>query len=740
MRMKGRLRSSWRLNRKGQVVAILAAVALVVLSLSFFVQWHSEQETFFNNILFFALVNINVIALLILVVLVVRNVIKLMFERRRGILGAKLRSRLMGSFVLIALIPMGLSFLVASGLINQAVQGWFSTQIDTIVSSSLTMARQYVSDSKVAVEAAAGRVHKELIRRGMDSIDSARGLNEQLEELRHLNALYSIKVLARSGSMVAESSHATAGVESFAEPPLDGEAVERAFDSHKELRIEERGASQFIRIYTPLGSHVLISSYRMDPEMVHAQSVVNEAYSEYEQLKLFKGPLRTNFFLILALFNLLTLFGAIWIAFFVSKQITGPIQRLAEGTRRVARGMYDFRLDPARDDEVGFLINSFNQMLQDLKGSREEAENRGLLIQAILTNLAVGVIALDPDKRVTAVNSAAHSLLELDSGVEISSDVPLSEILSASQLEVVGAALEALGSVEDDRDGTVAAEVEFRMQSGGRELIVLCTAGRIAGKEGRSLGYVLLFDDVTDLSRSQHLAAWRDVARRIAHEIKNPLTPLQLSAQRLERLLQGSEHAPAVAESTRSIVEHVEIIKRLANEFSEYGRMPTAQFVATDLATLLSHVIHSFQTDTSDVQFSCEVDGKIPEMLLDPEQIRGVLINLYANAIAAVRSNHLSGGGLVATKLSFDRKSSRARIDIVDNGPGIPAEDKNRVFEPYFTTKKGGTGLGLAIVSSVVSDHQGEVRIFDARPHGVHFVLVLPQHPQSTTVRKLAGI
>jgi two-component system nitrogen regulation sensor histidine kinase NtrY len=646
----------------------------------------------------------------------------------------------MGSFVLIALIPISISFIVASGLINQAMQGWFSTQIDTIVGSSLTMARQYVSGAKLAVEGAAGRVHKDLSRLGVTSVESAHGINDKLEELRHLNGLYAIKILSRGGAIVAESSHATAGVDSFAEPPLDTEAVTRAFDAHKELRVEERGASQFIRFYAPLGSLVVVSSYRMDPEMVHAQSIVNEAFSEYEQLKLFKRPLRTNFFLILALFNLLTLFGAIWIAFFVSKQITGPIQRLAEGTRRVARGMYDFRLDPARDDEVGFLINSFNQMLQDLKGSKEEAESRGLLIQAILTNLAVGVIALDPEKRVTAVNSAAHSLFELEVDADLSAGLPLSELLNRTLLDVVGAVLDALHPSGEGKGAATAAEVEFRMQSGGRELIIVCTAGRIVGKEGKSLGYVLLFDDVTDLSRSQHLAAWRDVARRIAHEIKNPLTPLQLSAQRLERLLQGSENAPAVAESTRSIVEHVEIIKRLANEFSEYGRMPTAQFVSTDLSGLLSNVMRSFQADHPDVQFLYEVDEKIPEMLLDPEQIRGVLINIYANAVAAVRSNHPAGGSLVTTSLAFDRKSSRARIEIVDNGPGIPAEDKNRVFEPYFTTKKGGTGLGLAIVSSVVSDHQGEVRIFDSKPHGVHFVLILPQHPQSTTVRKLAGV
>jgi two-component system nitrogen regulation sensor histidine kinase NtrY len=282
-------------------------------------------------------------------------------------------------------------------------------------------------------------------------------------------------------------------------------------------------------------------------------------------------------------------------------------------------------------------------------------------------------------------------------------------------------------------------EVELRLQSGGRELLIICTAGPISVKEGQALGYVLLFDDVTELSRAQHLAAWRDVARRIAHEIKNPLTPLQLSAQRLERYFAGKDNSTAVLDSTRSIVEHVEIIKRLANEFSEYGRMPTARFVATDLAAVVLSVVRTFESDYPDVSVSYSCQTKVPEMLLDPEQIRGVLINVLSNAIAAVRACHSKEGVAVSVSLEFERISAQARIEIVDNGPGIAAEDKSRVFEPYFTTKKGGTGLGLAIVSSVVSDHQGEVRIFDNVPRGVRLVITLPQHPQSTTLRKLSS-
>ncbi len=477
----------------------------------------------------------------------------------------------------------------------------------------------------------------------------------------------------------------------------------------------------------------------MDPELVHAQRIVNESFQEYEGLKALKHPLKSNFFLTLALFNLITIFGAIWVAFFVSKQITGPIQKLAEGTKSVARGNYDFELPPMRDDEIGFLVGSFNQMLRDLRSSRDTAERGRLLIDTILSNLAVGVISLDTTSRVTEVNSAAGALLEIDH-VNYKEGALLSDLLRPVDYEAVSPIIEAM-RIAGTSEGSAVAEVEMRVHTGGREMLVVCTAGRIVGAEGLSLGFVLLFDDITELSRSQHLAAWRDVARRIAHEIKNPLTPLQLSAQRLERLLRNTSVSESVDDCTRSIVEHVEIIKRLANEFSEYGRMPMAQFVSTDLAALVRATLAHFTAQHPTIAFSLFGDERMSEMLIDPEQIRGVLINILNNAVAAVASHEVAQNHPeVRVNLFFDRKARRAVLEIADNGPGISPSDKNRIFEPYFTTKRGGTGLGLAIVSSVISEHQGEIRVFDNQPSGAKFVITLPQSPQPGTIRRLSSV
>jgi len=713
----------------GMSVALLSLLAGFVLFGS-----PPQDESLFNNLLVFTLVNLNIMALLVLIVMVGRNVVKLMFERRRGILGAKLRSRLMGSFVLIALVPMTLSFFVASGLINEAVELFFSSHVESAVSSSLSIARQHVAGVKLSVKATGERVREDILQNGSQGLPSG----ARLEQLRMLNDLFSIKVLDSNGAVIEESSHPAAQVESFQEPPLSSDAIRDALRGNSAVRVEERGAGQFIRWYGVLGGRTLVVSYRMDPELVHAQRIVNESFQEYEGLKTLKHPLKSNFLLTLALFNLITIFGAIWVAFFVSKQITGPIQKLAEGTRSVARGNYDFELPPMRDDEIGFLVDSFNQMLRDLRSSRDTAERGRLLIDTILSNLAVGVISLDTTSRVTAVNSAAGALLEIDH-VNYREGSLLSDLLRSQDYESIRPIIEAM-KAEDSSDGSAVAEVEMRVHTGGRELIVVCTAGRIVGSEGMSLGYVLLFDDITELSRSQHLAAWRDVARRIAHEIKNPLTPLQLSAKRLERLLKNSPISGSVDDCTRSIVEHVEIIKRLANEFSEYGRMPMARFISTDLAALVRVTVTHFTAQHPTIAFTLSGDDRVPEMLVDPEQIRGVLINVLNNAVAAVATQgEANPQPEVGVSIFYDKKARRAVVEISDNGPGISPADKNRIFEPYFTTKRGGTGLGLAIVSSVISEHQGEIRVFDNQPHGAKFVITLPQSPQPGTVRRLSA-
>lgn len=721
--------------RRARWILALAIFLLGVLAVSLSMEWRGDEGTSLNNILVFVLVNLYVMALLVFGFMVGRNVLKLIFERRRGILGAKLRSRLMVAFVLITAVPITLTFIVSSGLINQVTEGWFSNDVETAVSSAVTIARQHLNTVKGSVRTAAVRARAALNLDAAVPAEQLKTRHARLEDIRQRNDLFSVRVVDSAGVNVVDATHPAAEVESFQEPPLDHDALRRSLRGEVVVRVEERGASQFVRCYFAVGEWIIVTAHRMDPEIVQAQRAVSDSFSEYEQLKSLKHPLKANLVLLLALFNLLTIFGAIWVAFFISKQITGPIQRLAEGTRSVAKGNYDFTLESMGDDEIGFLVESFNQMLRDLRASRDEAERRGVLIEAILANLAVGVVALDKEKRVTTVNTAAAAMLQIDH-VNLTPHIPLDQLLHGDHFEPLAPLLLSLNPTSQEAP-PVVGEVELTIPCGGRELLVVCTAGRIVSSSGEFLGFVLLFDDITDLSRAQHLAAWRDVARRIAHEIKNPLTPIQLSAQRLQKLLGGTESSDAVAECTQTIVDHVAIIKRLANEFSEYGRMPTAQFVPTDLEALITSTVGTFEKDYPGITFTLAIEGKVPQILLDPQQIRGVVINLLNNAVAAVTLGRSDGSaGVVRVGVSFDRRNRRAVLEVCDNGPGVAAADKSRIFQPYFTTKKGGTGLGLAIVSSVLSDHQGDIRVFDNQPRGSRFIVSLPQYPQASTVRK----
>ena len=261
------------------------------------------------------------------------------------------------------------------------------------------------------------------------------------------------------------------------------------------------------------------------------------------------------------------------------------------------------------------------------------------------------------------------------------------------------------------------------------------------GEEGAFLGTLLLFDDITDLARAQAMSAWREVARRIAHEIKNPLTPIQLSAQRLHKHLAETPGREELIESADTIVENVEIITKLANEFSRFARMPTAEPRLADLNSMISDAVSMLAANESQIVFQFIADNKIPEIHVDIGQIRAVLINLLDNAAAALNAEEnrpsTAGRSKIVVRTTYNRKQKTVQIEVSDNGPGIPAADRFRIFQPYFTTKKGGTGLGLAIVNTIIRDHQGDIRVYDNAPRGVKFIVELPASRQNITQRRL---
>ncbi len=674
-----------------------------------------------SSLVFFVLINASIIGIAVLAFVIGRNVVKLIFDRQEGILGSKLRTKLVLAFVGLTLVPTTILFVLASGLISSAMEGWFGRQVEEIVTSSIEVARDHY-DSMEQYTSRAAEIAREELRK-IDTQGDVGVVTEKLESLRQRFGFFSASILDVDSKPVATSSSATSELADFKEPPPRAESVLKALQGESVVSFEEEGPRQFVRSYLPISQGkpkaALVFTLRVNPEISAALGSMLTSYDEYKKLSFYKQPLKSSYVLALALITGLILFGAIWFGFYLAREITVPVQRLAEGTREVSHGNLDLHIREGGDDELSFLIGSFNKMTRDLKGARLQLEERQRYLEAILSNLSVGVVAVDKGLNLTLVNGDASVIL----GIE--NQDPTSLTIHSLPISELSKAMNALLEMADQAY-QATTEKPVKIIVGGRQLEIICSVVRVTRISGEEYGYVFILEDVTDLSMAHQMAAWREVARRIAHEIKNPLTPIKLSAQRLERLTEAQVSRQDVVDSVQTIVENVESIKRLANEFSNFARMPTAEFAPTNFNTLVSDVLMPFIDQNSGVVFQIITDKEVPEVDLDSEQMRRLIMNLVDNAIAAVTSK---GGGespKIVVRTEFVKGKNRVALEISDNGPGIKPEEKNRIFEPYFTTKREGTGLGLAIVNSVVADHKGTIRVFDAPTSGTRFVVELP--------------
>ena len=452
---------------------------------------------------------------------------------------------------------------------------------------------------------------------------------------------------------------------------------------------------------------------------------ISQAFQEYKQLKLLRQPLKGIYILLFLLMTLVIVFSATWFGLYLARGITEPVQMLAEGTRAVAAGHLDYKVQVRADDELGVLVDSFNRMTGDLASSQtrlqetyrdlqakhQEVEQRRHYTETVLEAVATGVLSLDSAGRITTINGAAERMLGVAGATALGQAG--SAVLRSPLHAEIGALIQRMNRL---REGTLGRE--------GHAVTLLAAATTLKGSAGQYLGMVLVFDDLTELLKAQRLAAWREVAQRIAHEIKNPLTPIQLSAERLRRRLstnRSPEDKRLLEEATGTIVEEVEALKQLVDEFSRFARMPALQPKETDLGRLLEGVVVLYRESQPGLAIKSSFSPDMPAVDVDPDQIKRAVLNLVDNAVEAV-----AGTGQVSVETIWMPESRRARIVVADDGHGIPAEDKERLFLPYFSTKANGTGLGLPIVHQIVTDHGGTIWVEDAMPRGTRFVVELP--------------
>jgi two-component system nitrogen regulation sensor histidine kinase NtrY len=468
------------------------------------------------------------------------------------------------------------------------------------------------------------------------------------------------------------------------------------------------------------------------------------AYESYQGLRVLKGPIQGVYQSIFLAVSLLILISATWLGLYLAKRITRPVQMLAEGAKAIGEGKLDLRLEPETGDELGTLVESFNMMAAELGTSRErleqsrralevknlEVDTRRRYIETILERVATGVISLDANGRVSTINGAAERLLGLDAAsVGQSADV----VFEREDLQALAPLIAA--TTRRQVSGVVQ---EVTLARDDREVHLAVAATVLVGDDGRHEGAVLVFDDVTPLLRAQRVAAWRDVARRLAHEIKNPLTPIQLSAERLRKHF-GAAPAPTralVGECTDAIITEVEALKGLVDEFAQFARLRAPRLLPTDLHEIITSTLQLYGAvlQQGELRVECSLAPGLPRVRVDAEQIRQVIINLVDNAVevlggptAGRRPNGAPPIIVVAT--SHDARNGVVRLIVTDNGPGVPGADRDKLFMPYYSTKGRGSGLGLAIVRRIIVQHGGGIEVGAAQPSGTTFTIELPCQP-----------
>jgi len=708
-------------KRRRNELIIIGIISILILILFFVEMRFAQIGGKFPNIIIYSLININIILILLLIFLVIRNLVKLIFERKRKVLGAKLRTKLVVAFVSLSLVPTILLFFVAVGFITNSVEHWFSAQVEQSLQGSLEVAQTYYRDFARNTVSTAQQISKTLSKQSVPPGQKETNLlREQLEVKRREYHLSTLGIFLRGEeNMIRVEDPALKAVSLN----LPKDLLEAGFSGKEVSRNLSVGEGEMITGIAPLFHlsegggvvGVVVASHFIPKSLTVKMREISQAFVEYKQLKILKKPIKFSYMMALLMVTLLIVFSATWFGFHLAKDITVPIKDLAEATHRIATGDLNFRIQMKTTDEIGLLVQSFNQMTGDLQVSRSELEQRKNYMEILLKNVAAGVISIDEEGNVTTINTSAEQMLEIKG--ETALDKKFSEALPKEYAEQLDHLLNELKS-----SGMDSIERQLTINWEGKSLSLLINLTTLRDEAGKPLGVLTVFDDLTQLIKAQRMAAWREVARRIAHEIKNPLTPIQLSAQRLrKRYLEKLQPDGTVFdECTRTIVKQVEELKGMVNEFSNFARMPASQPTPNQLNDIIQETLVLFQEAHKRIQFEF-APNHLPILNVDRDQMKRVMINLIKNSLTAIENE-----GKIRVQTNYDPRLQIVRLEVSDDGRGIPDEDKGRLFEPYFSTRKSGTGLGLTIVNAIISDHNGYIRVRDNKPKGTTFLIELP--------------
>ncbi len=690
---------------------------------------------------FFWLLLINIAGLVLLVVLIGHHLLRLIRQYRNHVTGSRLTVRLILVFVVLVLVPVSVVYFFSLQFIQRGIDSWFDVRIEKAFENTLELSRLSIFERKREYLHKAERVRDELSRLGPEE----RSLS--LDILRQEVDADELDLLTASGQVEAVSNVSL--VEVVPRLP-DLRALRRAEAQGHYVAVEEvPDLGLHVRVIMPLAAGPELTSdavflqalFPVSGEMSRLAEEIQSAFTHYRRLAYLREPLKFSFVLTLSLVLLLSVLSAIWMAFFFAHRLVAPIRVLAIGTRVVASGDYGKRLPRFANDELGFLVESFNEMTRKIARGQEEvrrshrmAVQERTYLRTVLASLSSGVLTLDDEDRLTTINPAAEQILGLEPGRvvgkrldEIAEDAPaISSLISEWLREMAG--------------GAAHWQHEFGLSLPGGNKIVICSGDTLPGAGGRPSGHVIVIEDVTALVQAQRDAAWGEVARRLAHEIKNPLTPIQLSAERIrQRCLprMSGEEGRLLDRATHTIVQQVEVMKELVKAFSEYARTPRLNLESRDIGAVVQEVCDLYRNDVSGIRFEIRIEDGLPEVAFDAGRFRQLLHNLIKNAREATVDGRCVVG--IECRHIVDEHNDCIEVRIHDNGPGIPEEMVDRIFEPYVTGKVKGSGLGLPIVKKIVEEHGGRIWVEKCDHAGACFVIRLPLQARAETAANSHG-
>jgi len=694
---------------------------LVFLTLGFLVYLETQLPFFTKflpvgeNKLIIIILNINLLLILLLLFLITRTVIKAYIEKKRGIWGSGLKQKLTSTLLFISIVPSFTLFILATGFFYISMDKWFSQKIEDTIENALSLTQFHYEDIFNRYEKIGASLAGEIQRKKL--------LNDETALSTYINAS------ARTYFLDYLSVHKVSGGIIRVRDNL-----KEGFDERLSKKVKTAIQGNTIREIIPIeegelvitGTKILDDSgnprallFVGDTIKVHGTQRIKEiaaTYKEFKESRAFKKVLKYSFIIPLFLITMLTIFFSMWVGIKMAAEITIPLERIKEGASIIAKGKFDINLEERGKDEIGTLVKAFNSMARELQIMKDEIEEKRRYIEVILDNVATGIISTDTRGNILFLNRAARAILGIERDQWVGT--PLRDILGDDFRNLMKSFLKEVRRADS---GSITKEVRLNLKKDVTYIRASLTVLKDEAKKAE--GFIIAFDDITHIVRAEKLATWREIARKLTHEIKNPLTPIILSAERIRRKLLAQftgDEKEILDETTSVIIRSVDDIKGIVNELTKLTHTSQTKTLE-DLNAIVEETIGFYKHLYQNIAFQYKNEG-IPPLRVDRDGIKRALINLITNSVKAIDNSQ----GTISIQTRYSEEKGAGIIEIADTGKGVPDEDKEKIFDPYFTKDKEGQGLGLAIVHSIILEHHGKIRVEDNTPRGTRFVIELP--------------